>query len=96
MPAPLQPLGHLDRMLDIIEPGTQAEVLTQAQHQLHNPPVRLNVRLEHVVLGHFALPVPRTPLGRLAELERVNAELHLLQPLPQTAHLVNKLVIYTF
>ncbi len=29
------------------------------------------------------------PLGRLAELERVNALLHLLQPLTQAAHLTD-------
>jgi len=95
MPTSLQALGHTQRVLHVIEAGAEAEVLAEPQHQLHDATVGLDVRLEDVVLGHLALPVPGAPLRRLAELQRVDALLHLLQPLPQASHLTSKTVIHT-
>jgi hypothetical protein len=88
VPSSFEALGDAQRMLHIIEAGAKAEILAEAEHELDNASVGLDVRLEDVILGHLALPVPGAPpLGRLAELERVYPLLHLLQPLTQAAHL---------
>jgi hypothetical protein len=45
-------------MLHIIEAGAEAEILAEAEHELDNASMGLDVRLEDVILGHLALPVP--------------------------------------
>jgi hypothetical protein len=45
-------------MLHIIEAGAEAEILAEAEDELDNASVGLDVRLEDVILGHLALPVP--------------------------------------
>ncbi len=58
VPSSLEPLSDAQRMLHIIEAGAEAEILAEAEHELDNASMGLDVRLEDVILGHLALPVP--------------------------------------
>ena len=47
--------------LQVVEAGVVAELLAQAQHQLHHPPVGLYVRLEHLGGLYHTIPYHNIP-----------------------------------
>ena len=52
VPASLQPAGNLPRVLEVVRPRVGCQLLTQAEHELHHPAVRLDVGLQHLPAQH--------------------------------------------